>query len=93
MKRWIPPLTFRHSRVKVTVKLYGTLGRRFDDYDHTSGLGVCLDHGATIRELFIHLRLDPKRVGMVFMDGLAVNMETPVKAGARIKIFQPIFGG
>jgi len=79
--------------VEVNVKLYGTLNRPFDDYDHNAGLGVSMVQGATLQHLLFHLNLNPKGIGMVFMDGGPVKLETLLKEGARIKIFQPIFGG
>jgi sulfur carrier protein ThiS len=79
--------------VEVNVKLYGTLSRPFDDYDHDAGLGVSMAQGASIQELLLYLNLNPKGIGMVFMDGGPVKIDTLVKEGARIKVFQPIFGG
>ena len=79
--------------MEVNVKLYGTLSRPFDDYDHDAGLGVSILQGASIQDLLLNLNLDPKGIGMVFMDGGPVKLETLLKEGARIKIFQPIFGG
>jgi sulfur carrier protein ThiS len=79
--------------VEVTVKLYGTLGRNFDAYDHGVGLGVSMAEGASIQDLLVQLNLGPKKIGMVFMDGGPMQMDTRLKAGARIRIFQPIFGG
>ena len=79
--------------MELNVKLYGTLSRPFDDYDHDGGLGVSMAQGASIQDLLVHLNLNPEGIGMVFMDGGPVKMDTRVKEGARIKIFQPIFGG
>ncbi len=79
--------------MEVNVKLYGTLSRPFDDYDHDAGLGVSMAQGASIQELLLYLNLNPKGIGMVFMDGGPVKIDTLVKEGARIKVFQPIFGG
>lgn len=79
--------------MEVNVKLYGTLSRPFDGYDHDAGLGVSLVQGASIQELLLHLNLNPEGIGMVFMDGGPVKIDTLVKEGARIKVFQPIFGG
>jgi len=93
MRKWIQPLIFRNPPVKLTVKLYGTLSRPFGDYDHGVGLGVSFTQKASIRDLLVHLNLIPKGIGMIFMDGVSVKMNTRLKEGARIKIFQPIFGG
>ncbi|MBU0972773.1 MAG: MoaD/ThiS family protein [Proteobacteria bacterium] len=79
--------------MELTVKLYGTLSGPFDNYDHREGLGVCLAEGSSIGDLLIFLNLNSKGIGMVFMDGRPVKKETRLKEGARVKIFQPIFGG
>lgn len=79
--------------MELTVKLYGTLSLPFDAYDHQGGLGVSLLEGASIHDLLIHLALHPKGIGMIFMDDRPVKRDTRLKEGARIRIFQPIFGG
>jgi sulfur carrier protein ThiS len=78
----------------LTVKLYGTLGRSLAGYDHLNGLEVVLPREeASISELLDHLNLDPDRLGMIYMDGKPLNINSRLKSGAQIKIFQPIAGG
>ena len=79
--------------MRLTVKLYGTLSRSFDEYDHMSGLDVVLPDGASIQDLLIHLDIVPKRVGMILMDEKPVQKEAQLNDGALIKILQPIAGG
>ncbi|MDA3896388.1 MAG: MoaD/ThiS family protein [Desulfobacteraceae bacterium] len=79
--------------LRLTVKLYGTLGRSFDGYDHLSGLEVFIADEASIDDLLVYLNLAPKRLGIVSMDGRALKKKSPLKDGAQIKIFQPIAGG
>lgn len=79
--------------LKVNVKLFGTLSRSFEEYDHSSGLDLVLLKGASIDDLLVQLDLLNASVGMIFMDDQQVKRDTCVKDNARIKIFQPIFGG
>ena len=79
--------------MRLTVKLYGTLGRSFDGYDHLSGLEVTIADEALIDDLLVYLNLAPKRLGIVSMDGRVLKKKSPLKDGALIKIFQPIAGG
>ena len=79
--------------LRVNVKLYGTLSRSFDEYDHSSGLEVNIQDEASIQDLLVYLNLSPERLGMVYMDGRLLNKESRLKDGAQIKIFQPISGG
>jgi sulfur carrier protein ThiS len=77
----------------LTVKLYGTLSRSFDAYDHLSGLEVNIAEKASIYDLLDHLNLSSERLGMIYMDGTLLNKKSRLKDGAQIKIFQPISGG
>lgn len=79
--------------MKLNVKLYGTLSRSFDDYDHSSGLGVVLPEEASIHDLLVHLDLLSRRLGMIYMDGRPLNKNSQLKDETQIKIFQPISGG
>ena len=77
----------------MNVKLYGTLSRSFDDYDHLSGLDVCLPEKNSIQDLLVYLNILPNRVGMILMDGKPVQKDTQLKNETQIKILQPIAGG
>ncbi len=79
--------------LKVTVKLYGTLSRSFDGYDHWSGLEVIVPEGASIDDLLALLNLASERLGMIYMDGGRLEKKSRLEDGAQIKIFQPIAGG
>ncbi len=79
--------------MRLNVKLYGTLGRSFDGYDHLSGLEVTIADEASIDDLLVYLNLAQQRLGIVSMDGRVLKKKSPLKDGVQIKIFQPIAGG
>lgn len=79
--------------LKLIIKLYGTLSRSFDEYDHLSGLEVNIPDEASIHDLLVYLNLSSERLGMIYMDGKVLNKKSRLKDGAQIKIFQPISGG
>ena len=79
--------------MKLNIKLYGTLSRSFDNYDHLSGLEVILPDGTSIHDLLVHLNLLPVRIGMVLMNGKPAQKDTRLENQAQIKFFQPIAGG
>ena len=79
--------------MRLTVKLYGTLSRSFDEYDHLSGLEVNIPGEASIHDLLDYLDLSSERLGMIYMDGKLLNQKSRLKDGAQIKIFHPISGG
>ena len=59
--------------LRVNVKLYGTLSRSFDEYDHLSGLEVNIQDEASIHDLLGYLNLSSERLGMIYMDGRCLN--------------------
>ncbi len=79
--------------MNLNVKLYGMLSRSFDDYDHSKGFDVVMSKGASIHDLLIHLDLQNESVGMISMNDKPIKKESRMKDNARIKVFQPIFGG
>ena len=79
--------------LRLTIKLYGTLSRSFDEYDHLSGLEVNIPDEASIHDLLDYLSLSSERLGMIYMDGKLLNKKSRLKDGTQIKIFQPISGG
>jgi sulfur carrier protein ThiS len=79
--------------LRLTIKLYGTLSRSFDEYNHLSGLEVNIPDGASIHDLLDYLNLSSERLGMIYMDGKVLNKNSQLNDGALIKIFQPISGG
>ena len=79
--------------MQVQVKLYGTLGKRVAGYDHHRGLAVEIAEGATVTDLLEQLAIPLKRIGVVSLDGRLVGKGAPLKPGALVKVFHPIFGG
>jgi len=80
--------------LKLNVKLYGTLSHSLDEYDHKNGIDMVVISGEEyIRDLVSCFDIKEERVGMVFIDNTPAGLDTRLKDGAMIKIFQPIFGG
>jgi sulfur carrier protein ThiS len=77
----------------VQVTLYGTLRKRFAGYDAVNGLSVQLQAGAGVKALIARLGLAEVRLGFISVDGRIVHGDVPLHDGARVRIFQPIFGG
>ncbi len=79
--------------MQLNIKLYGTLSRSFDEYDHLSGMDITLPEGSSINDLLVYLNILSKRVGMILMNDSPVQKDTQIKNEAQIKILQPIAGG
>jgi sulfur carrier protein ThiS len=78
--------------MKVRVKLYGTLSRKFPGHDPARGLEVELPEGATVGELLAQLGLD-RAGGVVIADNLIRRQEDPLWDGASVYVLQPVHGG
>ena len=79
--------------MNVNVRLFGTLRRSVEAYNHSCGINATMPEGADIHDLLVHLDLLDESIGMVFMDNTLVKETTKLNHNAGIKIFQPIFGG
>jgi sulfur carrier protein ThiS len=79
--------------MQVQVKLYGTLGKWVDGYDHRQGLAVEVKEGATVADLIDLIGIPLKKVGVVSLDGRLAGKETSLASGMTVKVFHPIFGG
>lgn len=79
--------------ITVTVKLYGTLPRRFPAYDPQKGLTVTLGPGATLADLTRQLNITPEDTGVVAMEGRVADPDELLPDGARVRIFQVAHGG
>ena len=79
--------------MEVHVKLYGTLGKHVAGYDHRRGLAVDVPGGATVTDLLNQLAVPLKKIGVVSVDGRLVGRAAPLRPGAVVKVFHPIFGG
>jgi sulfur carrier protein ThiS len=79
--------------MQVQVKLYGTLGKWVDGYDHRQGLAVAIEEGTTVADLMARIGIPLKKIGMVSLDGRLAGKETILQAHMQVKVFHPIFGG
>jgi len=79
--------------VEITVKLFGTLGKRFAPYDPQRGIEVILPDGSRVRDLLDHLEI-PKSTGrVVSIEGRIVKPEEGLIDGATVHILQAVSGG
>ncbi|MFO7497021.1 MAG: MoaD/ThiS family protein [Desulfobacterales bacterium] len=81
------------GEILIRVKLYGTLHKHLPAYDAQNGLSLVLREGDGVHALVARLGLDGVRLGFVSIDGRLVTGDAPLHDGARVRIFQPIFGG
>ncbi|MBN1849438.1 MAG: MoaD/ThiS family protein [Deltaproteobacteria bacterium] len=79
--------------MKVTVRLYGTLRKRFSGYRAEQGLEIFIPDEATARDLLDHLKIMESLGPVVAMEGRIMKPDDKIDQGADIRIFQTVHGG
>jgi sulfur carrier protein ThiS len=79
--------------MKVSVKLYGTLSRRFPRYRHAHGMDVEIPDGATAQDLLALLEIPTSQGAVVAMEGRLLRADDTLRCGAPVNILQAIYGG
>ena len=79
--------------MKVTVKLYGTLGQRFPGYQHSQGIEVEIPEGATVQDLLAVLEIPESQGAVVIVAGRVLKADDQMRGGVSVNIFQSIRGG
>ena len=79
--------------MKVKVRLFGTLGKKFPDHDPLNGFEIEIPADASVGDLLDQLDLSKSKIGLVSVQGRLVKAGKKLKQGDFIRIFRPIFGG
>jgi sulfur carrier protein ThiS len=77
--------------MKVTVKLYGTWGQRFPDYQPSQGIEVDIPGEATVKDLLTLLELSQGTV--VIAAGRVLKTGDELQRGVPVNVMQTIGGG
>jgi sulfur carrier protein ThiS len=79
--------------MKVKVRLFGTLGKKFPDHDPLSGFEIEIPADASVGDLLDQLDIPKSKIGLVSVQGRLVKAGKTLKQGDFIRIYRPIFGG
>jgi sulfur carrier protein ThiS len=79
--------------MKMRVKLYGTLSKRFPDYQHSRGIEVEIPDGATVKDLLALLEIPESQGAVVALEGRILKGDDKIRSGVPVNIFQPLAGG
>ncbi len=79
--------------MKVTVKLFGTLGQAVPGYDPEKGLEMEIREGAKVKHLLGELRISEVKGGVVAADGRVLHPEDRLKDGMSVHLLQAVYGG
>jgi len=80
--------------MKVKVRLFGTLRKKFSDHDPLNGFEVEIPKkDASVNDLIDQLDIPKSKIGPVSVQGRLVKADKTLKQGDYIRIYRPIFGG
>ena len=79
--------------MKITVKLFGTLSRRFPDYRPAEGLEIKLSEGATVKDLLALLGISEPRGVVVIVEGRILKADDQIRPGVPVNVLQAMHGG
>jgi sulfur carrier protein ThiS len=79
--------------MKVKVRLFGTLGRKFPDHDPLDGFEIEIPENANVGDLLDRLEIPKSKIGPVSVEGHLVKAAKILQPGDFIRIYRPIFGG
>jgi hypothetical protein len=79
--------------MKITVRLFGTLGAALPGYHPAAGLVLKMDEGATVGDLLRRLNLFNVGGETVLCEGRLLANENKLTPGSSLQIFQALHGG
>ena len=79
--------------MKVAVRLFGTLSRRFPGYQHSLGMEVEIADGATVKDLLALLEISESQRAVVLVEGRILKADDRMQPGVPVSVLQVIGGG
>jgi sulfur carrier protein ThiS len=79
--------------MKLKVRLYGTLSRRFPDYRQGEEMDVEVPEQGTAKDLLSVLKISESLGAVVAAEGRILKADDKVRAGSAVVVFQAIHGG
>jgi sulfur carrier protein ThiS len=90
---WICPVEKRESRMKVRVKLFGTLSQGFPGYRHSQGMEIEIPEGAMVKDLLALLEISESQGAVVIAEGRILKADDKMPHGVPVSVLQAIGGG
>ena len=79
--------------MKISVRLFGTLGKDFPDYEPATGFEIEIPENATVGDLLAHLKIAESHRAVVAINGRIMKPDDILQSGAAVQVFQSVFGG
>jgi sulfur carrier protein ThiS len=79
--------------MQVTVKLYGTLGKRIPGYVHSEGLLVKIPDDCKVKDLLSLLNIPESQSVSIAMEGRILNRDDELRDDVCVNVLEPLHGG
>ena len=79
--------------MKIRVRLFGTLGNNFPDYEPATGFEIEIAENSKVGDLFAHLKIGKSHGAVVAVNGRIMKPDAILPGGAAVHVFQSVFGG
>ncbi|MEN8210298.1 MAG: hypothetical protein ABFR31_01155 [Thermodesulfobacteriota bacterium] len=79
--------------VKLTIKLFGTLGLKIPDYNHDKGIMIDAPDNVTPADLLKDLQVPLSHVGFISCENRSIKADTPLSDGMVIHFYSLVSGG
>ena len=79
--------------MKIRVRLFGTLGRDFPDYEPATGFEIEIRENAKVGDLLAHLKIAKSHRPVVAINGRRMRPDDVLQSGSDVHVFQSVFGG
>jgi molybdopterin synthase sulfur carrier subunit len=77
----------------IDLRLHAGLERYASQVRAGAAFAVALRDGATVGDVLRHLAIPAEAVQLVFVNGLARSLDSPLEDGDRVALFAPVGGG
>ncbi len=78
--------------MQIEVRLYATLRQIAPDAPG-GVLAVTMPEGASVADVFAALKIDPVKVHLIMVNGVAADLDSILKDSDRLGLFPPVGGG
>jgi sulfur carrier protein ThiS len=79
--------------MKIRVRLFGTLGRDFPDYEPATGFEIEIPENAKVSDLLAYLKITEAHKAFVAINGRIMKPDDILQSGTAVHVFQSVFGG
>ncbi len=79
--------------MKIRVRLFGTLGRDFPDYQPATGFEIEIAENAKVGDLLAYLKITESHKAFVAINGRIMKPDDILQNGDIVHILQSVFGG